>query len=646
MKTPPGAGGLVPARITWGGDGTPEAPEFGDFYHPPIGAHAQARHVFLDGNDLPARWAGRDDFTVAEAGFGLGDNFLATWQAWRDDPARPKRLHVVGIDAHPPTLADLRRAHADSGHPDLSQQLIGAWPPLVPGVHRLVFEGGAVQLTLAFGDVRQVLPALAFQADAFYLDGFAPDRNPAMWDRSVIRALSRRAAAGATAATWSLARTLRDNLSAAGFNWTRRPGIGDKPEVLLAHFSPRHAVRPVHAPAVGERQAVVVGAGLAGACTAAALAAQGFEVTVLDQHAAPAGGSSGNPAGLFHATVHGDDNPYVRLFRAGALHTARLLGPMPQAQVPHRVDGLLRLELSRTVEQMQALVRHLGLPAEVVQVLDRQAASHQAGLPLGAPAWLYPCGGWVEPAALVRQRLQQPGVTFRGGQQVHALRRDGAWWVCVDVDGRPLASGSHLVLANAEQAQVLLNTIGGPTLPLARNRGQVSLLPAQGALSGLRLPVAGAGYALPLPEGRLLCGASTRDDGDHTPVLERDHLANRDRLQALFGLPLTDDVSRWSGRVGWRVQTPDKLPLAGPVAALAGMGDAPVDQCHRVPREPGLHLACAFGARGITLAPLLAEVVAARIAGSPVPLARDLVDAVDPVRWQVRQVRRGPVSSR
>ncbi|MEN9630363.1 MAG: hypothetical protein RJA10_3591 [Pseudomonadota bacterium] len=503
-----------------------------------------------------------------------------------------------------------------------------------------VFEDGAVQLTLAFGDVRQLLPAMAFRANAFYLDGFAPDRNPAMWDRSVIRALARRAAAGATLATWSVARTLRDHLSSAGFEWTRHPGIGGKREVLSACFSPRHVVRPVHPPAIGERQAVVVGAGLAGACTAAALAAQGFEVTVLDRNQAPASGSSGNPAGLFHATVHGDDNPYARLFRAAALHTARLLGPLPQVQVPHRADGLLRLELGRTVAQMQALVNRLGLPAEVVQVLDQPAASQRAGLPLPGPAWLYPRGGWVDHAALVRQRLQRPGVTFRGGQQVHALRRDGSQWVCLDVDGRPLASASHLVLANAEQAQPLLHSVGGPTLPLVRNRGQVSLVPAQRALSGLRLPVAGAGYALPLPDGRLLCGASTRDDGEDTHLLEEDHRANRDRLDALFGLQLTDDVSQWGGRVGWRVQTPDRLPVAGPVVAFAGVGHLPVDQCHRVPREPGLHLACAFGARGITLAPLLADVVAARIAGSAVPLEQQLVDQVDPARWTVRQARR------
>lgn len=632
---------LAPARIHWAEDGTPEAPDFGDVYHARVGTAAQARHVFLGGNALPGRWAGCSDFTIAETGFGLGNNFIAAWQAWRDDPQRSTRLHYVAVEAHPPSHADLQRAHATAEAPSLAAQLLAVWPPLVGGLHRLDFEHGAVQLLLAFGDVRQLLPALDFQADAFFLDGFAPARNAAMWERRVIQALSRRARPGATAATWSVARELRDNLSAAGFDWSLHPGIGGKREVLHARHAPRPGVsRRSAPPRADERRAVVVGAGLAGACVAASLAGQGFEVVVLERQAEPAGGSSGNPAGLFHATVHADDNPYARLFRAAALHTARLVRGLPVHEVPHEVDGLLRLELTRTVDGMRALVERLGLPADLVQVLDTPSTSQRAGLPLPAPAWHYPCGGWVAPAALVRERLQRPCVSFRGGQQVHALRRDGPHWVCVDADGQPLAAAPHVVLATADQANALLGSIGAPAFPWLRNRGQVSVLPQPATWPRLRLPVAGAGYAVPLPDGRLLCGASTRPDGDDTAVLASDHLANHQRLQALFGLPQPDDVARWEGRVGWRVQTVDRLPVAGPLAARPVEGAAAIDQCRRVPREPGLHLACAFGARGITLAPLLADVVAARIAGNPVPLPQDLVDLVDPARWLVRAVRR------
>lgn len=643
------AGALVPARIQWAEDGTPQAPDFGDVYHARVGAATQARHVFLGGNGLPGRWAGMGDFTIAETGFGLGNNFIAAWQAWRDDPQRPTRLHYVAVEAHPPCHADLQRAHATAEAPSLAAQLLAAWPPLVGGLHRLAFEHGAVQLLLAFGDVRQLLPALDFQADAIFLDGFAPARNAAMWERRVIQALSRRARPGATAATWSVARELRDNLSAAGFEWSLHPGIGGKREVLHARHEPRPGVRRrVGSVRPDDRRAVVVGAGLAGACVAASLADQGFEVVVLDRHTAPAGGSSGNPAGLFHATVHADDNPYARLFRAAALHTARLVRSLPVQQVPHQVAGLLRLELERTADSMRALVHDLDLPPDLVQVLEGPEASELAGLPLQVPAWYYPGGGWVAPAALVRERLQRPGVSFRGGQQVHALQRDGARWTCVDAAGHPLAAAPHLVLATADQTNALLNSIGATAFPWLRNRGQVSLLQPPVTWPRLRVPVAGAGYAVPLPDGRLLCGASTRPDGDDITVLAMDHHTNHERLQALFGLPLPADVARWEGRVGWRVQTVDRLPVAGPLAARPVDGAAAVDQCRRVPREPGLHLACAFGARGITLAPLLADVVAARIAGSPVPLPQDLVDLVDPARWLVRAARRAgaPVRDR
>lgn len=630
---------LEPARIEWGDDGTPRAPAFGDVYHARIGARAQARHVFLAGNHLPARWAGRRDFTIAETGFGLGHNVLATWQAWRDDPARPRRLHLVSIEAHPPRRDDLQRAHAGGDSAELAAQLVAAWPPLVRGLHRLDFEGGALRLLLAFGDVRDLLPELVFTADAYYLDGFAPACNPQMWESRVLKALGRRAAPGATAATWSVARSVRDGLTAAGFDWQRAPGLGGKRETLRARHAPRHLqARAADVPGADDRRAIVVGAGLAGACTAAALAALDFDVTVLDRHDQPAGGSSGNPAGLFHATVHAEDSPYARLFRAAALHTARLLDGLDGGHVTQGRTGLLRLEQELDIAAMRARVDRLGLPADFVQVLEAAEASRRAGVPLGAPAWFYSGGGWVSPGALVRERLAHPRIRFVGGCTVQALRRADGGWQVLDADGAVLAAAPQLVLANAGQVNPLLATAGVGPFELTHSRGQVSLFD-MGAALPLRCPVAGDGYALPLPGGGVLCGATTAEDDDDAAVRDADHRVNFERLQRLCGLCAPADPAQWRGRVGWRVTPADRLPLAGPLPALHIAAGTRLDQARLLPREPGLHLACGFGARGITLAPLLGELVAARIARTPLPLEQSLVDAVDPGRFLVRAAR-------
>ena len=241
---------------------------YGDRYHPRHGALAQASHVFLGGNGLPDRWQGRERFVVLETGFGLGNNFLATWHAWRDDPQRCARLHFVSIEKHPLTAADLRRAHAASPLIELAADLIRAWPPLTPNLHRLAFDGGRVELLLALGDVADWLPEIVAPVDAFFLDGFAPDRNPAMWEPRVFKALARLAAPGATAATWSVAGAVRAGLAAAGFEVRTAPGSGGKREITLAryapHFTPRRAparigpARPASS-APGERRALSVG---------------------------------------------------------------------------------------------------------------------------------------------------------------------------------------------------------------------------------------------------------------------------------------------------------------------------------------------------------------------------------------------------
>ena len=235
---------LVPAEPAFDAAGTPYSPEYGDIYHSADSGPGQARHVFLGGNDLPARWSGERVFTIVETGFGLGVNFLATWDAWRADSRRPERLHFVSVEKHPFTREGLAGLHARYAEfAPLAAQLQSAWPLPLPGMHRLEFEGGRVLLTLAFADAADILPQLRLAADAFYLDGFAPDRNPDMWSPEMMKALARIARNGATLATYTTARAVRDALAAAGFTPELRTGFGRKRNMLAARYSPQRTAR-------------------------------------------------------------------------------------------------------------------------------------------------------------------------------------------------------------------------------------------------------------------------------------------------------------------------------------------------------------------------------------------------------------------
>jgi tRNA 5-methylaminomethyl-2-thiouridine biosynthesis bifunctional protein len=169
VKTTP----ISAAEVDFSEPAVARAPAYDDLYHPRSGAFAQAQQVFLEGNGLPERWRRRARFTILETGFGLGNNFLATWTALRSDPARCERLFFVSIEKHPLSRADLQRAHSTSQAPELARQLIAAWPPATCNLHTLDFEAGRVRLLLAYGDVQAWARELVARVDAFYLDGFA-----------------------------------------------------------------------------------------------------------------------------------------------------------------------------------------------------------------------------------------------------------------------------------------------------------------------------------------------------------------------------------------------------------------------------------------------------------------------------------------
>lgn len=625
------------------------APLFGDVYHPASGALAQARHVFLAGNGLPGRWQGRERFAIAETGFGLGNNFLAAWAAWRADPQRSERLDFLSVERHPPTREDLGAAPREDEIAALAEDLRRQWPPLVHDLHLLSFDEGRVNLYLAFGDAAAWAREWVACVDAFFLDGFAPDRNPQMWDGRLIKALARLAAPQATAATWSAARPVREALQAAGFDVSKAPGQGGKREITVARHVPRGAARsmPPGRPRARpvDRHALVVGGGLAGCAAAWALAAQGWRSTVFDRCDEPAQQGSGNPAGLFHGVVTPDDGPHARWHRAAALAFEPVARAALADGVRGAVEGLLRLEHEAPgVEAMRATLARLGLPPEYVQAVSPAQASALAGVMLRDAAWFYPGGGWISPRELAAWYLRRGGlhVQWRGGVQVAALRRDAGQWLLLADDGRELARAPTVVLANAGEAMRLAGVAGWPIEAI---RGQVSIAPAED-LSLPRLPLAGSGYVLPAVGNVAVFGATAQRGDDDGSVRAADHAENLARLERLAGGTVNPSMESLQGRVGWRCTATDRLPVIGavPEAAAAGVGSA--DQPRLLPRQAGLFMFTALGSRGIGVSALGARLLAAWVTGAPAPVDASLMDAVDPARFAARARRRSSTAPR
>lgn len=629
---------LVPAEPAAAGDGTPYSTIHGDVYHAAHGALAQARHVFLEGNDLPARWRDAEHFVILETGFGLGLNFLTTWQAWRESKARG-HLHFVSVEKHPfrrADLATLLARHAELA--PLAAELLRQWPPLTPGFHRLHF-GDRLTLTLLFGDATHLLPQLDAKLDALYLDGFAPSRNPELWSAALIAALTRHCKAGATLATWSVAGELRRALEHAGWQLARRPGFAPKREMLAGQLG--NAVLP--APTV-ERRAIVIGAGLAGSAICERLAARGWQVDLFERHAAPAQEASGNPSGILLPHMAKDDALAARLARACYLYVLRRLGALEA--VRWAPCGVLQIARDAAHEALQrATVEHLQLPSEFIAFLEQRTAAELVGRRVAHGGWWFPGGGWVSPQSVCRALLAEGAglVSAHFGTEVAALRKNDTGWQALDVHGTLLASAPHVILANALAANRVLST----ALPLTPIRGQISYLP-EAALNqsgaALRHALCRAGYVTPPQAGFACVGASFDNDDTDLSLRAADHQGNLQRLEELLpGAAEGVDPARLDGRVGLRTATPDRLPIVG---TLPDTADKPAGTpaLATLPRLIGLHALLGLSARGLVWAPLAAELLASRLEGEPLPLERDLADAIDPARFHLRALRRGKPS--
>lgn len=546
--------------------------------------------------------------------FGDGLAFLAAWREWKDDPQRPRILHFVALTEQPVAAAQLLSAAQTSLQP-LAQALVGQWWGLLPGVHRMAFEGGHVLLTLCIGETERMLRQLDFKADTVLLHGDAAIH---------LKALARCCRRGTEIDVDDPPPTLRPALERHGF--VLHPGEQDR---LRGQFSPTWEPRgaePMQPVVPGD--CIVIGAGLAGAAVAASMARRGWNVQVLDAAGAPASGASGLPAGVLVPHSSPDDNLLSRLSRDGVRATL---------QQAHAL-----LEAGRDFEARGVLERHLeGAPAEPETSNDETAAWNRpanadqkraAGLAPDVAASWHEKAAWIRPAALVEAWLAQPGVQMQCNADVRRLTHGPQGWSALDGAGRVLAHGALVVVAAAMGSDSLVDGIA-----LQAVRGQVTWALHDGLGSLPPFPVNGDGSFIPGvpmdPGPAWVCGASfSRGDVDLAPR-EADQLENLARLRRLLPAAAsalgtgTDELRAWTGI---RCASTDRRPLVGPVH-----GDG----------ADGLWLSTAMGSRGLTFAALAAELIAARIHGEPLPLGRKLAEALVPARGRNRRSVSAPAAA-
>jgi tRNA 5-methylaminomethyl-2-thiouridine biosynthesis bifunctional protein len=615
---------LRPARPVLGA-GAPRDAEVGDVYFSDRGAGAGAdevRAVFLDGNDLPRRFATlppASRFAIGETGFGTGLNFVGAAALFLERAPGDAILDFVSVEHRPWTRADLDRCEPwlAGSAVRLHRELRAHWPPLVPAWHVRDLYGGRVRLHLRLGDVTEAFGELPDACvDAWFLDGFAPDRNPEMWTREVLAEVGRTCRPGGTAATFTVAGPVRRGLDGAGFAVERVPGRPFKRERLRARRrgqdgsdgassrSSTGAVPPARDPggAGPSTPVVVVGAGLAGAFVARELAERGRHVLVLDADG-PAAGASANRHATLHARPNGARDAAALLTLAGAGFTVARLRSTPAFSAAWRGTGVLQLPKGpREARRLARIAEAHGGTGPWLEGVDAARATRLAGLPVRSGALFYRDGGSADLPMLIAALLDHPRIETRAPLRLDRLEPGaGGWRVCV-ADHAGIEARHVVLAAGAATPGLAASALPGVLLPLTPLKGEALL----GELARPpRLALAGALGVVPIPGDDYVAGTFVRDDPDPAPRPEarEEVLARVEAFEAEHGADLGFEPR--SVFAGVRVKVRDHRPLAGPLA-------------------PGLWVSTAHGALGLLTAPLLGADLAARIAGGPPALTAAL----------------------
>ena len=659
------------AKIHFNQENTPVSDKFDDVYFSNQDGLAETHYVFLEGNQLWERWVNYQEthFVIAETGFGTGLNFFAVTTLFREfrqkHPDSPlKRLYFTSFEKYPLPLDALQQAHlAYPQFSHLAQHLQQYWLNPIQGCYRFHFD--ETTLDLWFGDVAENLPQLGdymnSKIDAWFLDGFAPSKNPDMWNEQLYQQMFRFTKSQGTFATFTAASAVRKGLENAGFNITKRKGFGKKRECLsgqktqeklTALSTPWFHSQPAN---LKEQDIAIIGGGIASLCTAISILKRGANITIYCEDEQTALNASSNKQGAFYPQLSDDNERNIRFY----IHAFAYGHQFLQWAIQHKIEfehefcGVALCAYSDKAESKLSKIAELNLPSDLYQSLSQSELSEKVGLPLPFGGGFIPQGAWLAPRQLVQHAfafLEKQGIQIKTSQKVTALSQTENGWQITTAENKTFCH-EVVVLANGHKLTEFEQT---QKLPLYPVRGQVSEIPTSENLLKLKTVLCYDGYLTPVDQAKAshCIGASHVRDNATREFSLTEQQENQQKIQQNIPEDWTKEVDTSGNlaRIGVRCSVRDLTPMMGAVPHFSAQQvqyqnlfnlrrrKQPIEQAENY---SNLYLIGALGSRGLTSAPFLGETLASLIYGEPLPMSEDLIHNLMPNRSWVRRWLKG-----
>tara|TARA_R110002050_G_scaffold118721_1_gene236235 strand:+ start:950 stop:2980 length:2031 start_codon:yes stop_codon:yes gene_type:complete len=644
---------ITKADITWR-EATPFSSDYNDAYFNTNDGLKESLYVFLNPNNILTEGVFLEkNRVIAETGFGSGLNFLLTLEKRLSSPASSGWLHYISAEKHPIAPNDYNKILETlnsllPNHPFI----VNFYPSLPWGFYRIVFPQLSTSLTLLFGDAAECYSQLHAKIDVWYLDGFAPAKNPDMWSPELFREIARLSKPGTTFSTFTSAGIVRRGLQDVGFEVRKQSGFGKKREMCLGTFIKNNAplvdTKPWFSIPKSEQptEVSIIGGGLAGCSTAYALAQRGIKVTIIEKEKRLATAGSGNRQGALYAKLPVTPTKQGELHLTGFLHTINLLKQTDPTQSFWSQCGVAQLATKENEKiRQQELIDNQHYPTSLVQQKSAAELSAISGTAVSSSGLFFPDAGWVSPVDFCHALANHPNINIVQ-HDIKLIEHTDQQWTLTNNSSERLHC-SHLVICNAELASQFEQT---KHLPLKAIRGQVSLTADNADLPKLDTVVCGEGYISPAQEGIFCFGATFDLKGKQRDVTQHDHDKNLTKLAGAlpeFHHALLKKKAQLSGRTAFRCSTPDYMPVVGPAPVFSDY----IDTYARLRKDknwrfegataqhyPNLYVNSGHGSKGLITCPISAELLASMICNEPLPLPKTLIDSVNPARFIIKNL--------